>query len=767
MAKRPYLPRDEYAWTYYEAQKQARLFFLPFNEYERLADNEIREDLPPNMPKVNDGSLADLLQKTVMRVLAQMYTGTVKITESIDPQSGQPTYPQPWLNELANFVWSKKIVPNANTQAPFFRKAQLALYRALIYGACPIYNFYTSNGHYRGADFSIPYIRDVYLEVGKSSDLDSDYIFMDTYYTRLQLARVIAQANKLDEVGVKSPWNVDELKKIYNSHVESQKDYLAKNKAERNRPVRSTQIKFTTVFQRGVEAPFDTFYAGGGAMDNALIVRSKINEDPTGDIPVHFLYAYEDLVNPYGKGQIKLSGGTQNVLDYLTQLHVLATQLGLQPPVLVEGETQDTDIKSMIYAPSQFWFTGGAKIDLMETSNSIYKEFPQAYGLYKSNLVNAQGTNQVDVSGESGNPIASKTDKGVAAREKTVTEFDNYLRGQFYNTFRRVSRNLLNIHFANMQGEDLEKLEADDAVKLTRAGLIPPDPENPDMPVTNEILIEWDNLRGKFDFDIDPDSVVVKDNQDQIKALSSILDLVQGNPYFLQYIRDTGYTLSLGEILRQIITKLGLQETEKVLIPMSAQDKASAGSVPPMVFDKPKIDLRYDMIPPVAQQQLLQRLGLNVSLLDIIMGPVLDPNQRGVFKPQDQPGPALNPELLPGQLSKEAGTNVPEPPQADETLVPKGSAYIPNPNIEPGGGAPAGPPAEVLEPAVKAAMAQHGLPPHQAAAVVHAKANGIPDSEITTFLQRKGLGKYGAPAPAAPPAAPVLPTSPRKRKVGK
>lgn len=753
MAKRPYLPEEEYAWTYYESQKQARLFFLPFNEFERLADNDVREDLPSNMPKVNDGSLADLIQKTPMRVLAQMFTGTAKVLESIDPKTGKPVYPQSWMTELLNFVWTKKIVPNANTQAPFLRKGQLALYNALKYGSQPIYTFYTSNGSYRGADFMLPYVRDVYLEVGKHSDLDSDYIFLDSYYTRLQLARLIAQANKLEEVGVKSPWDIESLKKIYNSHVESQKDYLSKNKSERNRPVRSTQIKFTTVFQRGVEAPFHTFYSEGNK-ESITIVRRKINEDPTGDIPIHFLYAYETLDNPYGNGQIKLSGGTQNVLDYLTQLHVLATQLGLQPPILIEGDTEQTDIKSMIYAPSQFWFTGGAKVDVMETSSSIYQEFPKAYGLYKSNLVNAQGQAPVDVAGGvETNPTAGKTPKAIAGRQATTSEFDNFLRGQFYNTFRRVAKSMLNIHCANMQGEDIERLEADDAMKLSRAGLIPLD-EQTGMPQTNEIAMVWDQLRGKFDFEIDPDSTVVKDNQEQITALSSVLDLIQQNPYLLQYVRSTGYDLQVGEVYRQIFTKMGLQDVEKILVPLSQQDKAQAASIPPMVFDKPSIKLNYPDMPPEAQQQLLNRLGLDVSLLDVLMGPVLDPNIRGVFQPEPQPGNANTP-ISPDQVypneAKPGQPPVPPQPQS-QIVLPKGATLVPNvdePQQPQGGGQMPNMSPESLQ-LLQNTMDQHGLTdPRHGLAVMHAKALGVPDEEIVKHLTGKKLGKYGAAQPVA------------------
>lgn len=740
--KQAYLPEDEYANHYYEAQKQARLFFLPFNEYERIAANKIREDLPPNIPKVNDGSLAGLISETPMRILAQMFTGNTKVLESIDPKTKKPAYPQPWLQELANVLWTKDIVPNANTQAPFLQKMQLSLYRALIYGACPIYTFFTKRGSYRGPDFTIPYIRDVYLEVGKSSDLDSDYIFMDSYYTRLQLDRIIASANDVEATGVKSPWDVEALKKIRDSHVESQKEYLAKNPAERNRPVRSTQIKFTTVFQRGVEAPFDTFYAEGNR-DDTTIVRRKVNEDPTGDLPIHFLYAYEDLINPYGKGQIELSGGTQNVLDYMVQLHVLANQIGLQPPILVEGDRSMTDLDSMIYSPSQFWFTGAAKVDIMETSGSILKEFPSAYQLYKSQLVGMQGTTMTDVPTAAGDPSQGKSPAAINKNQARETAHDNFLTSQVVQTYSKVFKSMLNIKFANMQGKDIMKLEAEDAVQLMRSGLIPEDPNNPGQPITKEVEMDWDSLRGHFDFEIDPESSKVKDNADQVTKLTEVLTFIQQNPYMLQYIRATGYELNIGEIYAQILTKLGLQDVEKILDPMSDEDKQKAAEVPPMVFDKPKIQLDYPDMPPKAQVDILNRLGLTVTLMDVLMGPVLDPNIRGVFKPQNQPGPentplassdVLNQEQPPAQPGQPAPPPIEQGPQVEQSEMAKGAFFTPNPNLKP-----------ETNDLIQQVMQEKQVPQQIAHGIVHARGLGLPEQEIEKWLQ-DNVKQPGQPA---------------------
>ena len=758
--KQAYLPREEYAWTYYEAQRQARLFFLPFNEYERIAANKVRDDLAPNMPRVNDGSLSGLLNETPMRILAQPFTGNAKVTESIDPETSQPAAPQPWLTELINVLWNKEIVPYANMEAPFFQKQVLALYRALVYGSCPIYDFFTNRNGRRSVDFVLPYIRDVYLEVGKHSDLDSDYIFMDQYYTRLQIDKILAAGNKVEATGVKSPWNLKALQQIRDSHVESQKEYLAKNPSERNRPVRSTQIKFTTVFQRGVNAPFDTFYAEGNKED-VVVVKSKINEDPTGDLPIHMLYAYSDLFNPYGKGQIELSGGTQNVLDYMTQTHVLANQVGLQPPILIEGDRSQTDLDSMIYAPTQYWFTGNAKVSMMETSSQVLKEFPTAYGLYKNQLINMQGTSTTDLVNESEDPSKGKTPAAINTQTDRQNSHDNYLHNQTVQTFQRVFKSMLNIFFANMQGTTVIKLEADDAVRMMRVGLIPTDKNG--QPQVQQLELEWDKLRGKFDFIIDPDSSSKKSNMEQVEHLENILGFIRDNPYMLQYIRSTGYDLNIGEVYSEIITHLQLQNTEKILTPLSPQEKAQAMLIPPMVFDKPSIQMHYPDIPATAQVQLLSRLGLNVTLMDVLMGPVLDPNIRGVFQPEPEAGNVNNPigpQPEPGQPP------TPPAPQGEDVLA-KGATFAVDPSrsftpaVQPGAPSPAAQPAPgqvptsaqlnsnpnpaTLKPEtiqkVQQTMAEHGVPAQVALGIIHARAMGLPENEISTWLSKHNVGK--------------------------
>jgi len=116
-----HLKKEELHDSYFEAEKRANDWYTPFDEYERIANNKLSKRLGKNMPRVNDGSLAASLLETPMLVLPSMQPGKFI-------SQGQK---KPWLNEIANIIWRDKIVPNANTQATFFDKEQIALYRAL------------------------------------------------------------------------------------------------------------------------------------------------------------------------------------------------------------------------------------------------------------------------------------------------------------------------------------------------------------------------------------------------------------------------------------------------------------------------------------------------------------------------------------------------------------------------------------------------------------------------------------------------------------
>lgn len=555
-----YLTKEELKDSYYEASKTAKDWHKPFNEYERIAGNKLSKTLGKNMPRVNDGSLAASLLETPMQVYPVMQTGKFSVVDR-DEQ---------WLSEIANIIWRRRIVPKANTQASFFDKEQISIYRALRYGAQPRYNFFVSNETYTGSDWSLPYIRNVKLEPGKFSVDDCDYVFLDVFYTKLQLRKIIDQIEedtkqaKINKTTPDTSWNVEALKQLVDAALTS-KELDEKNQNEREKAINASGIKITACFQRGIGAPF---YMFSKHLPDGECVREWVNPDPTGDLPITMQYCYENLESPYGIGRIELAGPTQNVLDYMTQAHVLATQIGLQPPKKISGPTDQTNFDSLQFAPDALWQTGQANIDVVQTTSSVYTQFPGNFGLYKAQLQNLQGRTDGSVSAQSGDPNFSKTSAGVKMQESRTNAQDNYLRNKADTAGAKMAEKMMNIHMAMMSGADLLEIAGDDLERLTKAGYFDDNEETPE-PSSQDIPILYEELRGKFKFEFDPRPEA---DQDEKNRWLELIDIATSNPNVLPAIEQSGYRFNLGEAFKKVLGASGADQWEKVLDEISPEE---------------------------------------------------------------------------------------------------------------------------------------------------------------------------------------------------
>ena len=543
-----FLSKAELKDAYYEASKTSKDWFKPFDEYERIAGNKLSKTLGKNMPRVNDGSLAASLLETPMQVLPTMQAG--KFSSTIRKEA--------WINELANIIWKTKIIPNANTQATFFDKEQIALYRALKYGAQPRYNFFVSTDPYTGSDWSLPYVRNVKLEPGKFSVDDCDYVFLDIYYTKLQLKKIIEQQKKDKD----SSWDVKALKKLADMSMTT-KEMEEQNINERDKQINSSGIKVTACFNRGVEAPFYLFASQLG--DECL--REWKNPDPTGDLPITMQYCYENLESPYGIGRVELAGPTQNVLDYMTQAHVLATQIGLQPPKKLSGPTDQTNFNSLTFTPDALWQLGGASVDVVNTTSSVYTQFPANFGLYKSQLQTLQGRTDGSVSAESGNPQFSRTQAGVKMQEERTNSQDNYLRNKADTSSAKMAEKMMNVHMAQMQGADLLDIAEEDQDRLNKAGFFD---DNPDTltPAMTDIPIIYEDIRTQFKFEYDPRPEA---DEDEKNRWLELIDIATSNPNVIPAVQAAGYDFNLGEAFKKVISASGTDGWDKVLVKLDPE----------------------------------------------------------------------------------------------------------------------------------------------------------------------------------------------------
>lgn len=548
---------------YNEAKKESDEWRDNYHEFERIANNELIDNLDPNLPEVNDGSLAAALFKLPKRIVNSSMAGRVK---SLDRD-------EPWIAALGNIVWEDTIIPNANSQAPFSRKWKDAVRKAAIYGSVPLITLFVERGDYVGTDFIVGQPQDIKLEPGKVSDYDSNIIFWDLYYPKRDVQSIIdsikeeAGSEEIDKTGVYNGWNIKELEEAVKNNGEEERDSREDSREHDEQDTKQKGIHFCAVFQRGVDAPFYIFHK-----DSKKVVREWTNEDPTGDIPIHFLYCYQDFVNPYGIGVVKLAGGTQNVLDYMRQSDVLATQLGLRPPVSIMGNLDNVDLNSIVYEQDALWLIGGdVKVQREEVSTQVYQQLPTRIQMYKSSLNQLMPMGDSSISAGAGDPLQSKTPAGVKFAAANLSIDDEDFKDNLDMTFEAVARSMLNIYFANMEGRDLLKLSDDQREVLIKGGLEWPMDET-GQPLTNELEVIWETARSTFDFEVDADDDKNKDEQERLEGMLRVLELTGSDPTIIPELQASGKRLNKGELIGSIIGLL--TDNDKIVEDVSPEDMA-------------------------------------------------------------------------------------------------------------------------------------------------------------------------------------------------
>lgn len=597
-----YLEPNDLAGAYYEATQSARRSWVKYDELERLASNGIRTDLPVGLPKVNDGTLSASTKKIPKRVMAKPMAGTVK---ALDRDEN-------WVSALVNVIWEQKIIPNATTDATYLRKWKTAVYNSKVYGSQPIYTFFTQHGTYTGADMSLPYVKNVYLEPGKISDLASDYIFMDSYYTKLQMKNLLERAKQQQQEADDNDWDTGGmwdpkvLAAIYDAGPTGDKDAESRNRTERSGQNRNEKglYKLTTCFNRGYEAPFYTF---SSAHANQVAGKQE-NTNPTGDVPIIYLYHEQDLINPYGTGLIEAAGPTQNVLDNLTQTDVLSTQIGARPPIAIKGDASQVQMRSLVHAPAAFWFTGQAEVQAVNHTNpQFYGQLPARMGLYKGQLQYQTGTFDNSISASTGgDQMFSKTPQGVQQLQQVTNADDNDTLQSIADAYVRVAKSMINIHMNNMEGSELIHLEGDKLERLAATDLIPTD-ENGE-PQLNEIEVIWDNLRGSFDFSVDMNSSMQSNDQTEAQNIKQALETITMPVQY--YLGQAGWKFNMGEAYHSLLEKMRLENLDKIITKMTPEEKQEAQKAPFPIVDPPSIRLNGEL-PQDALQAALQNGGVN------------------------------------------------------------------------------------------------------------------------------------------------------------
>ena len=532
------------AWA--ESQDYMRPLFEPFDEHERLAENRPHPGIAKHLPKVTEGTLSSTIWKQPRRIIQQLPTGKVTSKEDKDFAS------------VIDYIWQNEIIPNATTNGSVLQKCWTSTTKALTYGSQPTFVFFTQHGDYFGADFRLPYIRDVFLENGQLCAGDSNIIFMRDWYTPSQIQALIEKEKKLirlaEERGekYKPAWDLKLLAKLKDKTKKKEKD--SETQAEQ-RAGNSHGIEIVRAFQKGVGAEF---YAFAPDCDNKTIF-TKVNPDPRGKLPIIYQYHTVDTGAPLGRGAPEHSGGVQNLLDSMLQAFQYTQALSLSPPRMKWGN--GIIMETVQNRPDALWDMGNDannKIEAVNISNQAIQNFANNFGLLKSIILTGVAGQDSSISAETGATGFSKTHAGVKAQQATLGVDDNYIRKQFETYFQELGETMINIHCAENAGREELTVEGDALEKL--AGTYPELLEN-----GGRLDVIYDRAEDVIKLELEADSSKGDDQNEQVEILSGIIEEVSNNPVLIERAEQEGYEISIGEAFNQKVIASGVNDPEKVI----------------------------------------------------------------------------------------------------------------------------------------------------------------------------------------------------------
>lgn len=572
--------------------------FENLDEYERIARNKPHPKIAKELPKVTDGTLAALIQEQPKRIIQQIPTGKIKAKSR-------------WLEIVGGFILTNEIIPNSNQVAALIQKCWALTSKTLTYGSQPTFVQFINRGEYFGTDFTLPYIKDVFLEPGKLSDRDSNVIFMRAYYQPNQIDAIIEKEKMLQASAKKrnepyeSTWDLTILESLKTHLNDKDSRALTPNERGKAQNVKG-YIEIVHCFQRGIGAVFYSFAPSLG--DNENVVRRKKNPDPRGFIPIHYMYANIDLSNPLGRGSVEISGGMQNLLDSEVQSYQYMRALMMNPPLMRYGDVVKSTLK---YAPGKIWDMGTSpnnKVEIAKLESASLQQFPQNYGLIKSQILNLNSSTDTSISAEAGNPGFSKTQAGVKATEQRLGVSDNYIRRQFESCYEEIIETEINLYFAERHGTQELTLDPETAMKLRQ---LDPNSVSPE----NVIRIDYDSETEKLEFKADPTSSTEADNQQQAELLQELLKETAADPLIAWRMSQDGYKLNMGEAYREFFQNMGIKNIDKIVTEIPEGDQQNQSQQMP-IMDKPKITIGYDDLGdnPEAQQAALANAGINLPI---------------------------------------------------------------------------------------------------------------------------------------------------------
>lgn len=494
-----------------------------FEEYSRLARNKPHAKIPKAFPKTTDGTAASIIIKSARRAVQQLPAGVVSTSDEYSP----------WPI-LAEFAYLKEILPNANAEYDLIHKMWITIENGESFGSQCVFTPVAYNDDKLLPDYLIVSWRDVFIQPGKRSASDSDYLFVRTWWQKTDVEKLIdaeeeRRGTAKEEGALYEPtWDLKALEEIKEAIVA--KDSKDQSEAEQQYSLDPSGIEIITGFQIGHNATFFTFNPA-----TKKIVRRKKNKDPRAKIPLNWYFYDADGVNPLGRSVLELIGPLQNLIDSDMQAYQYNRAAALRPTINVYGDVNERTLEFKPNGLNKIK-NPNVRIEAMSVDTSAIRDYPNLYGLQKSQMLNLVNSPDTSISAEVGNPGFGKTPQALKTQQAQLSIDDNALRKGFEAFFEEWSETAINLYFAEREGVEIIQLDTDTAQRLRDLeekghvldGVVLDD--------DNKATVDFSKAKGVLKFKIDASTTKVNSEAAQLDSLKTLIQTLDSSQSLNQVV---------------------------------------------------------------------------------------------------------------------------------------------------------------------------------------------------------------------------------------
>lgn len=495
----------------------------PFEEYSRLARNKPHAKIPKAFPKTTDGTSASIIIKSARRAVQQLPAGVVSTSDEYSP----------WPI-LAEFAYLKEILPNANAEYDLIHKMWITIENGESFGSQCVFTPVAYNDGKLLPDYLIVSWRDVFIQPGKRSASDSDYLFVRTWWQKTDVEKLIdAEKERRDtakkEGALYEPtWDLKALEEIKEAIVT--KDSKDQSEAEQQYSLDPSGIEIITGFQIGHNATFFTFNPA-----TKKIVRRKKNKDPRAKIPLNWYFYDADGVNPLGRSVLELIGPLQNLIDSDMQAYQYNRAAALRPTINVYGDVNERTLEFKPNGLNKIK-NPNVRIEAMSVDTSAIRDYPNLYGLQKSQMLNLVNSPDTSISAEVGNPGFGKTPQALKTQQAQLSIDDNALRKGFEAFFEEWSETAINLYFAEREGIEIIQLDTDAAQRLRDLESKGHVLDGVVLDDDNKATVDFSKAKGVLKFKIDASTTKVNSEAAQLDSLKTLIQTLDSSQSLNQVV---------------------------------------------------------------------------------------------------------------------------------------------------------------------------------------------------------------------------------------